>query len=158
MVRSCRPHCRSATFGRCFSLNRLRVFRSAEASRVDPSGGQQLHTRAVRSEECMRLRGRVWTGMHVIAMFFGPCAPDMLTAHMSVFSHYFQGLDIFIKLAATSLVKHLAFAHQYRAGAQRRTRASDGQSAALGLRDVAGSPRAPPATVLVAAAAACCRQ
>jgi hypothetical protein len=44
------------------SLNWLRVFRSAAASRIGPSIGQQRHTRAVWSEKCVGLRGRAWDG------------------------------------------------------------------------------------------------
>src|SRR2546425_11009553 len=82
----------------------LRVLRSAEAARIGPGVWQQRHTRAVRSEKCMRLRGRTWAGMRVIAVFFGPCAPDVLTAHGSVFSYDFKRLDRFTKLATSSLV------------------------------------------------------
>src|SRR6266849_11089817 len=83
-------------------MNWLRVLRSAEAARIGPGVGQQRHTRAVRSEKCMRLRGRAWAGMRVIAVFFGPCAPDVLTAHGSVFSYDFKRLDRFTKLATSS--------------------------------------------------------
>jgi len=84
-------------------LNWLRVFPSAEASRMSQGVWQQLHTRAVQSEKCVRLHGRVWAGMRVIAMFFGPCASDVLTAHVSVFSHDFKRLDRFTKLATSLL-------------------------------------------------------
>ncbi len=83
-------------------LNWLRVFRSAEAARIGPGVWQQRQTRAVRSEKCVRLRGRAWAGMRVIAVFFDPCAPDVLTAHRSVFSHNFKRLDRFTKLATSS--------------------------------------------------------
>src|SRR5713101_6870826 len=83
-------------------MNWLRVLRSAEAARIGPGVGQQRHTRAVRSEKCVRLRGRAWAGMRVIAVFFGPCAPDVLTAHGSVFSHNFKRVDQFTKLATSS--------------------------------------------------------
>ena len=33
---------------------------------------------------------------------FGPCAPDMLTAYVSVFSHDFKRFDRFTKLATRS--------------------------------------------------------
>src|SRR5713101_115292 len=85
-------------------MNWLRVLRSAEAARIGPGVGQQRHTRAVRSEKCVRLRGRAWAGMRVIAVFFGPCAPDVLTAHGSVFSHDFKRLDRFTKLATSSVI------------------------------------------------------
>src|SRR5713101_4125736 len=84
-------------------VNWLRVLRSAEAARIGPGVGQQRHTRAVRSEKCVRLRGRAWVGMRVIAVFFGPYAPDVLTAYGSVFSHDFKRLDRFTKLATSSL-------------------------------------------------------
>src|SRR6266849_5359958 len=84
-------------------MNWLRVLRSAEAARIGPGVWQQRHTRAVRSEKCMRLRGRAWAGMRVIAVFFGPCAPDVLTAHGSVFSYDFKRLDRFTKLATSSM-------------------------------------------------------
>src|SRR5712691_8145724 len=84
-------------------LNWLRVLRSAEAARIGPGVGQQRHTRAVRSEKCVRLRGRAWVGMRVIAVFFGPYAPDVLTAYGSVFSHDFKRLDRFTKLATSSV-------------------------------------------------------
>src|SRR2546422_1941156 len=45
-------------------------------------------------------------GMRVIAVFFGPCAPDVLTAHGSVFSHDFKRLDRFTKLATSSVSRH----------------------------------------------------
>src|SRR5258706_460662 len=45
---------------RYFIWGWLRVFRRADASRMRPGGGQQLHTSAVRSEQCVRLRGRTW--------------------------------------------------------------------------------------------------
>ena len=40
--------------------------------------------------------------MRVIAVFFGPCAPDILTSHVSVFSHDFKRFDRFTKLATSS--------------------------------------------------------
>src|SRR5216684_9357540 len=85
------------------STNWLRVFCRAEASRMAHGVRQPLHTRAVWSEKCVRLRGRAWTGMRVIAVFFGPCAPDVLTAHGSVFSHNFKRLDRCTKLATSSV-------------------------------------------------------
>src|SRR2546425_2312833 len=90
------------------SMNWLRVFRSAEASRISPGVGQQLHTRAVRSEKCVRLRGRAWVRMRVIAMFFGPCSPDALTSHVSFLSYNFKMLERFTKLATSSIgvVRH----------------------------------------------------
>jgi hypothetical protein len=42
--------------------------------------------------------------MRVIAAFFGPCAPDDLPAHVSVFSHDFKRLDQFAKLATSSVI------------------------------------------------------
>src|SRR6266446_2477503 len=41
--------------------------------------------------------------MRVIAAFFGPYAPDALTAHVSVFSHDFKGFERLTKLATSSL-------------------------------------------------------
>ena len=40
--------------------------------------------------------------MRVIAAFFGPYAPDALTAHVSVFSHDFKRFERFTKLATSS--------------------------------------------------------
>src|SRR5712692_11855896 len=85
-----------------FTLNWLRVFGSADASRIGRDGRQQRHTRAVRSEKCMVLRGRAWDGNAVIAAFFCPCAPYALTSPVSVFSHYFKGFHRFVKLAISS--------------------------------------------------------
>src|SRR5439155_19459287 len=42
-------------------------------------------------------------GMRVIATFFGPYAPDALTAHVSVFSHNFKRFERLTKLATSSL-------------------------------------------------------
>jgi hypothetical protein len=81
----------------------LRVFRSAEASRTRPGVGQPLHTSAVRSEKCRRLRGRAWMRMRVIVMFFGPCAPRALTSDLSVLSYNFKRLERFTKLATSSM-------------------------------------------------------
>src|SRR5882762_5250086 len=81
----------------------LRVFRRAEASRISPAVRQQLHTSAVRSEQCVRLRGSAWASMRVIAVFFCPHAPDLLTWPMSVLSHDFKRLERFTKLATSSV-------------------------------------------------------
>ncbi len=86
-------------------LSWLRVFRRAEASRISPGVGQQLHTSAVRSEKCVRLRGSAWARMRVIAVFFCPHAPDLLTWRMSVLSHAFKRLERFTKLATSSYGK-----------------------------------------------------
>jgi len=83
-------------------LSWLRVFRRAEASRISPGVGQQFHTSAVRSEKCVRLRGSAWASMRVIAVFFCPHAPDLLTWRMSVLSHDFKRLERFTKLATSS--------------------------------------------------------
>ena len=83
--------------------NGWRVFRRADASRIGPRGGEQRHTRAVRSDKGRRLRGRAGTGMRVIVGFFGPCAPDVLTAHVAIFSHAFKRFDRFIQLATSSM-------------------------------------------------------
>src|SRR5881275_109713 len=37
---------------------------------MSPSGGQPRHTSAVRSEQCVRLRGSTWASMRVLAVFF----------------------------------------------------------------------------------------
>jgi hypothetical protein len=42
-------------------------------------------------------------GMCLIAMFFGPYAPDAQTSQLSIFSHYFKILERFPKLATSSL-------------------------------------------------------
>src|SRR5712691_3440810 len=81
----------------------LRVFRRADASRMRPGGGQQLHTSAVRSEQCVRLRGSTWARMRVLAVFFRPHAPDLLPWRMSVLSHDFKTFERCTKLATSSL-------------------------------------------------------
>jgi len=43
-------------------MNWLRVFRSADASRMGQDVGQQLQTRAVQSEKGVVLRSRAWDG------------------------------------------------------------------------------------------------
>ena len=43
--------------------------------------------------------------MRVVTAFFGPCAPYVLTSHVSVFSHYFKRLDRFAKLATSSVLE-----------------------------------------------------
>jgi hypothetical protein len=48
------------------------------------------------------------TAMRVIATFSSPCAADALTAHVSVFSYNFKGLERLPKLA-TSYHKEIAF-------------------------------------------------
>ena len=68
-----------------------------------PGGGQQLHTSAVRSEQCVRLRGSAWASMRVIAVFFCPHAPDLLPWRMSVLSHDFKRFERCTKLATSSL-------------------------------------------------------
>ena len=65
-----------------FSWNWWRVFRRAGASRMGHGGRQPLHTKAVQSEKYVLLRGRTWTGIRVIPVFFGPCTPDVLTSHV----------------------------------------------------------------------------
>src|SRR3989442_388536 len=85
-------------------MNWLRVLRSAEVSRVGQGVGQQRHTRAARSEKCVVLRGRCGMGMRVNAAFFGLRTPPALPSHISVFSHYFNRLDRFTKLATSSVV------------------------------------------------------
>jgi hypothetical protein len=83
-------------------LSWLRVFRRAEASRRRPGVGQPRHTSAVRSEKCVRLRDSAWARIRVIAVFFCPRAPDLLTWRMSVFLHDFKRLERFLKLATNS--------------------------------------------------------
>src|SRR5712691_12171831 len=87
-------------------LSWLLFFRRAEASRISPAVGQQRHTSAVRSEKCVRLRGSAWASMRVIAVFFCPHAPDLLTWRMSVLSHDFKRLERFTKLATSSIRYH----------------------------------------------------
>src|SRR2546428_2574782 len=86
------------------TMSWLRVFRRAEASRMRPGVGQHLHTSAVRSEQCVRLRGSAWARMRVIAVFFCPRAPDLLTWRMSVLSHDFKRVERFPKLATSSVL------------------------------------------------------
>jgi hypothetical protein len=52
------------------TLNWLRVFRSAGASRIGKSRRQQRQTGIVWSEKCRGLRGTAWHKMQVIAGFF----------------------------------------------------------------------------------------
>src|SRR5712691_1133838 len=47
-------------------------------------------------------------GMCVIAAFFGPYAPYVLTSHVSVFSHYFKRFERFTKLATSSFILRTA--------------------------------------------------
>jgi len=97
-----------------FTMSWLRVFRRAEASRMRPGVGQQLHTSAMRSEKCVRLRGNVWARMRVIAVFFCPRAPELLTWRMSYSSHYFNRLERLTKLATSSYEKLPSRASCYR--------------------------------------------
>src|SRR6266446_7879052 len=64
--------------------------------------GQQRHTRAVRSEKWWDSVAEYGAGMRVIAAFFGPYAPEALTAHGSVFSHDFKRFERLTKLATSS--------------------------------------------------------
>jgi hypothetical protein len=57
---------------------------------MGPRIGHARSTRAVRSETCVHLSGRACAGMRVIAVLFGPCAPAVLMASVSAFSHDFQ--------------------------------------------------------------------
>ncbi len=70
--------------------------------RLGHGGRHALQTGVMRSEKCVARHGRAWDGMRVIAVFFGPCAPDVLTAHVSVFSYDFKRFDRFTKLAIGS--------------------------------------------------------
>src|SRR6266446_5335308 len=58
--------------------------------------------------------------MRVIAAFFGPYAPEALTAHASVFSHDFKRFERLTKLA-TSLI-YLPAPHHAQAWPQVQTR------------------------------------
>jgi hypothetical protein len=49
-------------------------------------------------------------GMCVIAAFFGPYAPYVLTSHVSVFSHYFKRFERLTKLATSSVENAADFA------------------------------------------------
>src|SRR5216683_3781612 len=86
-----------------YRVSWLRVSRRADASRMRPGGGQQLHTSAVWSEQCVRLRGSTWARMRVLAVFFCPHAPDLLPWRMSVLSHDFKRFERCTKLATSSL-------------------------------------------------------
>jgi hypothetical protein len=96
-----REHAEEGTPGVHWSW--LRVSRRADASRMRPGGGQQLHTSAVRSEQCVRLRGSTWARMRVLAVFFCPHAPDLLPWCMSVLSHDFKRFERCTKLATSSI-------------------------------------------------------
>lgn len=52
------------------TMNWLRVFSSAEASRLGHGVSQQQHTRAMRLEKCVALCGGYRAGMYMIAAFF----------------------------------------------------------------------------------------
>src|SRR6266849_2518301 len=45
--------------------------------------------------------------MCLVAMFFGPHAPEAQTAQLSVFSHCFKRLERFTKLATSSIYIHV---------------------------------------------------
>src|SRR5207249_9415801 len=90
---------------RCgLSMNWLRVFGNAEASRMGQGGGQQHHTRAERSEKWWDSVAAYGAGMRVIAAFFGPSAPEALPSHVSVFSHDFKRFERLTKLATSSSI------------------------------------------------------
>jgi hypothetical protein len=52
------------------NLNWLRVFRSADATRLGHGVRQERQTRAVQSEKCVARRGGAWDGMCVIVACF----------------------------------------------------------------------------------------
>jgi cytochrome P450 len=83
--------------------NWLRILGNAEASRIGQGVWQQLHTRAVQSEKWWDSVAEYGAGMRVITAFFCPYAPDALTSHVSVFSHYFKTFKRFTKLATSSI-------------------------------------------------------
>jgi len=59
----------------------------------------------VRSEQWGYSMAESGVGMHVIAAFFGPCTPDALPSHVSVFSHDFKRFERFANLATSSWIK-----------------------------------------------------
>ena len=87
------------------SLHWLRVFGDAEASRMGQGVWQPRHTSAARSEKGEDSVAAEGMGMRVIAMFFGPCASDALTSHVSFLSYNFKMLERFTKLATSSFIK-----------------------------------------------------
>src|SRR6266851_1413053 len=84
-------------------MNWLRVFGNAEASRMSQGVWPQLHARAVPSEQWWDSVAVYGAGIRVIAAFFGPYAPDVLTPPVSVFSHDFKRFEQFTKLATSSM-------------------------------------------------------
>jgi hypothetical protein len=62
------PYCHN--WLQVLSTNWLRVFRSAEATRLGPDGSQQRQTKVGRSEKCVALRDGYGTGIGVIAACF----------------------------------------------------------------------------------------
>ena len=66
----------------------------------------QLAPRLVKDLTCvLRVRtfyGNAGTGMRVLVGFFGPCASDVLTAHVAVFSHVFKRFDRLIQFSTSS--------------------------------------------------------
>ena len=84
--------------------NRLRVFRSAGASRSGHRRRQQQHTRMAWSEKCGGPRGTAWHTMQVIAGFVGSGALAALPGHGAAFFRYFKKLAQFTKPATSYMV------------------------------------------------------
>src|SRR5712692_9192488 len=82
--------------------NWLRVFCSAEAFALAKMEGNSVIRERCGQKNAWDSVAERGTGMRVIAGFFGPCAPYVLTAHVSVFSHDFKRFDRFTKLATSS--------------------------------------------------------
>jgi hypothetical protein len=68
--------------------------------------GNSIIRGAMRSEKWWDSVAADGAGRRVIAAFFGPYAPDALTAHVSVFSHDFKRFERFTKLATSSRPEH----------------------------------------------------
>ena len=75
--------------------NWLRVFYSANASRMGQGVWQRRHRKVEPLEKCEGVSRSTGVGMRRIAMFFGPHAPREQTAQSSVFSPYFKLLLTF---------------------------------------------------------------
>ena len=76
--------------------NWLQVFRRADASRMGQGRRKEGHTKAVRSEICVRFR-------RTSAMVCGPHAPAAQTARPSVFSSFCKGFKRCPKLTTSSI-------------------------------------------------------
>jgi len=66
--------------------NWLQVFERGETACRRHGAGHEGHRSVVQSEQCLRLWASIRDGDGVITGFFGPCAADVLTAHVAVFS------------------------------------------------------------------------